>query len=114
MKNKREKKKAAREARDTSMTFYLANMEYRYVRASPTDYNSWSGPFWIDDAPYFELVLVPPLRGATTWSVGARGNGNTSYYRRNLTEEKARALYGRINPQTQIRTLRNNHGFRAE
>lgn len=114
MKNKREKKKASREALDTSMAFYLANREDRYVRASPKDYQSWAGPFWIDDAPYFQLVLVPPFRGGTTWSVGARGNDDASYYRRGLSEEKARALYAAIQPQTQIRTLRNNHGFRAE
>lgn len=114
MKNKRDAKKVARSARGASMEFFLANTETRYVRASPADYDSWAGPFWIDGAPYFEVVLVPPLNGWTTWSVGARGNDDTSYYRRGLSEEKARALYAAIQPQTQIRTLRNNHGFRAE
>lgn len=110
----RSEPKARTRALDALWSAYWARAESRYVRASPVDADSWAGPYVFDGVPYFALDLRPPCPGWPCWSVVAHGNDDTAYFRRNLTEEKARALYGRINPQTQIRTLRNNHGFRAE
>lgn len=106
--------KAQREARRAVDAFFDANFETRRVRSSPRDETRWRVQPDNEGRVFYTLVLQPPDSRRTTWSVVAWGADSIAYVRRDLTEEKARALYGRINDQTRIDTLWNNHGFRTE
>lgn len=101
-------------ARKAAEAAYETSRETREVRASSVDLRTWRIEPDDTGAAYFTLTLVPPLNERTTWSVTAFGRGPTVLVRRDLSEETARRVYTAINDQTQIRTLRNNHGFREE